>query len=180
MTDDLTLSLTLEYTDLCHFQTSCFYLTHINNVAMDIIWHFDFSPGVNIDDSSFYIIWYIISSKSLDSIFIHLDDSLSKVMKYTDLCEFQTSCFYLTFITKVAMDIIKKIWFLRHPTTPGVNIFYKKFFITFSSFYFVNGEDWLIFVHFNQKNSDPLFWQENETGNGNGGDDALFETLYKG
>ena len=31
-----------------------------------------------------------------------------------------------------------------------------------------------------RKNSDPLFWRENETGNGNGGADALFETLYKG
>ena len=86
---------------------------------------------IDYDDSSYFIVswWYIISSKSLDSIFIHLDDSF---MKYTDLFEFQTSCFYLTHITKVAMDIIQKFWFLRHPITPGVNIFYKNIFISFS------------------------------------------------
>ena len=40
---------------------------------------YDITPGVNIDDSSFYIIWYLISSKSFDSTFIYFDDSLIKV-----------------------------------------------------------------------------------------------------
>ena len=88
--------------------------------------------------------------------------------------------FLLNFYNQSCNGYDSKILIFETPYyTRGEHIL-QKIFHNFLIILFVDGEDWVIFVHFNQKNSDPLFWRENETGNGNGGADALFETLYKG